>query len=104
MPTSEARENGFGPTLARYATERTKAIYYNTPQNPNGVVLTSEEAKAVAQFVQERDLVVIADEAYEDLVYEWLTAQTPRLISLLARASPGEDPARNDASRRPGIG
>lgn len=70
VPTSEARENGFQETLARYATERTKAVYYNTPQNPNGVVLTAEEAKAVASFVQERDLVVIADEAYEDLVYD----------------------------------
>jgi len=70
VPTKEARESGFQKTLTRYATERTKAIYYNTPQNPNGVVLTPEEAKAVAFFAQDRDLVVIADEAYEDLVYD----------------------------------
>ena len=70
VPTRECREAGFQQTLARYATERTKAIYYNTPQNPNGVVLTPDEAKAVATFAQERDLVVVADEAYEDLVYD----------------------------------
>jgi aspartate aminotransferase len=70
VPTDEAREIGFAQTLARYTTDRTKAIYYNTPQNPTGVVLTPDEAKAVAQFAQDRDLVVIADEAYEDLVYE----------------------------------
>ena len=70
VPTDEAREVGLAQTLARYATPRTKAIYYNTPQNPNGVVLTPEEAKTVAAFVQERDLIVIADEAYEDLVYD----------------------------------
>ncbi len=70
VPTAEARANGFAQTLARYATDRTKAIYYNTPQNPNGVVLTLDEAKAVAQFAQDRDLVVVADEAYEDLVYD----------------------------------
>lgn len=70
VPTEGARENGFAQTLARYATDRTKAIYYNTPQNPNGVVLTLDEAKAVAQFAQDRDLVVVADEAYEDLVYD----------------------------------
>src|SRR6185369_8829719 len=57
-------------TLARYTTDRTKAIYYNTPQNPTGVVFTPEEAKIVANFAQERDLIVIADEAYEDLVYD----------------------------------
>jgi aspartate aminotransferase len=70
VPTKEAREDGFQKTLARYATTRTRAIYYNTPQNPGGVVFTPEEAKAVAEFAQERDLVVVADEAYEDLVYD----------------------------------
>ena len=70
VPTREARESGFQQTLARYSTPRTKAIYYNTPQNPSGVVLTAEEARAVAEFVQDRDLVVVADEAYEDLVYD----------------------------------
>jgi aspartate/methionine/tyrosine aminotransferase len=70
VPTSEARELGFQQTLARYATEHTRAIYYNTPQNPSGVVFTPEEAKAVAEFAQERDLIVVADEAYEDLVYD----------------------------------
>jgi aspartate aminotransferase len=70
VPTNEARAEGFQKTLARYATERTKAIYYNTPQNPSGVVFTPEEAKAVAAFAQDRDLIVVADEAYEDLVYD----------------------------------
>jgi aspartate aminotransferase len=70
VPTSEARAEGLETTLARYTTERTKAIYYNTPQNPSGVVFTPDEAKAVARFAQERDLIVIADEAYEDLVYD----------------------------------
>ena len=70
VPTNEAREFGFAQTLSRYSTERTKAIYYNTPQNPSGVVFTRDEARSVAQFAQARDLVVIADEAYEDLVYD----------------------------------
>lgn len=70
VPTEEARREGFAETLGRYATEKTKAVYYNTPQNPSGTVFTREEAAAVARFAQERDLVVIADEAYEDLVYE----------------------------------
>src|SRR5689334_23859646 len=70
VPTDEARALGFEQTLARYTSDRTRAIYYNTPQNPSGVVFTPEEAKAVAAFAQDRDLVVIADEAYEDLVYD----------------------------------
>ena len=70
VPTADARREGFEATLARYATDKTRAIYYNTPQNPAGIVFTRDEAEAVARFVQERDLVVIADEAYEDIVYE----------------------------------
>ena len=70
VSTSEAREQGFEKTLAGLTTAKTRAIYYNTPQNPSGVVFTPEEAHAVARFAKERDLVVIADEAYEDLVYD----------------------------------
>jgi aspartate/methionine/tyrosine aminotransferase len=70
VPTDEARRDGFAQTLARYLTKRTRAIYYNTPQNPSGVVFTRAESEAVASFAQAHDLIVIADEAYEDLVYE----------------------------------
>jgi aspartate aminotransferase len=70
LPTNEARVEGFAETLERYSTPRTKAIYYNTPQNPTGQVFTEAEANDVARFAQERDVIVIADEAYEDLVYE----------------------------------
>src|SRR6185503_18181408 len=41
-----------------------------TPQNPTGVVFTPDEAQAVSRFAKERDLIVIADEAYEHLVYD----------------------------------
>ena len=37
---------------------------------PSGVVFTRAEAEEVAEFAQRRDLIVIADEAYEDLVYD----------------------------------
>lgn len=70
VPTAEARGEGMARTLAKYTTSKTRVIYYNTPQNPNGVVFTRADAEAVAQFARERDLVVIADEAYEDLVYD----------------------------------
>lgn len=70
VPTNEARAQGLEKTLLRYSTNRTKAIYYNTPQNPSGVVFTPDEAQMVARFARERDLIVIADEAYEDLVYD----------------------------------
>jgi aspartate aminotransferase len=70
VPTATARRNGIKNTLEQFSTPQTRAIYYNTPQNPSGLVFTRAEAEEVAAFAMERDLVVIADEAYEDLVYD----------------------------------
>jgi len=70
VPTISARRNGIRKTLQQFSTPQTRAIYYNTPQNPSGLVFTRAEAEEVAAFAVERDLVVIADEAYEDLVYD----------------------------------
>jgi len=70
VPTSTARRNGLTAALERFSTPATRAIYYNTPQNPSGVVFSRKEAEEVAAFAIAHNLVVIADEAYEDLVYE----------------------------------
>jgi aspartate aminotransferase len=70
VPTQEARAEGFRVTLSRYVTENTSAVYFNTPTNPSGVVFTRSEAEEVAEFASDRNLIVVADEAYEDLIYE----------------------------------
>src|ERR1039458_8779416 len=70
VPTATARRNGLTATLEHFSTPATRAIYYNTPQNPSGVVFSRGEAEEVAAFAKNHNLVVIADEAYEDLVYE----------------------------------
>jgi len=70
VPTISARRSGIRKVLEQFSTPQTRAIYYNTPQNPSGLVFTRAEAEEVAAFAIERDLIVIADEAYEDLVYE----------------------------------
>jgi aspartate/methionine/tyrosine aminotransferase len=69
VPTESARDTGMRKTLETFVTPNTRAIYYNTPQNPTGFVFSRAETEEVADFVKERDLIVIADEAYEDLVY-----------------------------------
>jgi aspartate aminotransferase len=70
VPTSTARRNGLTAALEQFSTPATRAIYYNTPQNPSGVVFTRKEAEEVAAFAIKHNLIVVADEAYEDLVYE----------------------------------
>ena len=70
VPTVSAVQHGITAALERYSTPQTRAIYYNTPQNPNGIVFTRQNAEEVAAFAKKHDLIVIADEAYEDIVYE----------------------------------
>ena len=85
VPTATARRNGIRKTLEQFSTPKTRAIYYNTPQNPSGLVFTRKEAEEVAAFAIERDLVVIADEAYEDLVYDGEHVSIASLPGMLER-------------------
>jgi aspartate/methionine/tyrosine aminotransferase len=85
VPTITARRNGIRNTLEQFSTPRTRAIYYNTPQNPSGLVFTRAEAEEVAAFAIARDLIVIADEAYEDLVYDGEHVSIASLPGMLER-------------------
>ena len=85
VPTITARRNGIRKTLEQFSTPKTRAIYYNTPQNPSGLVFTRAEAEEVAAFAIERDLIVIADEAYEDLVYDGEHVSIASLPGMLER-------------------
>lgn len=55
-------------------TERTVAIYLNTPNNPSGVTLSSSQLDDVAAVAKRHDLWVWTDEVYEDL---YLGAEPP---------------------------
>jgi aspartate/methionine/tyrosine aminotransferase len=70
VPTAAARRSGITKALEQLTTPNTRAIYYNTPQNPSGLVFSRAEAEEVAAFAIKHDLIVFADEAYEDLVYD----------------------------------
>jgi N-succinyldiaminopimelate aminotransferase len=56
--------------LRAAVTARTRFLLLNSPHNPTGTVLTSEELQTVADVAVEHDLVVITDEVYEHLVYD----------------------------------
>jgi aspartate aminotransferase len=85
VSTQEARATGIRETLAHYATKKTRAIYFNTPANPSGVVFTRSETEEVAAFARDRDLIVIADEAYEDIIYNGEHVSIASLPGMLER-------------------
>ena len=49
---------------------RTRAIVINTPTNPTGKVFTREELSLVAELCQHWDVLAIADEIYEHIVFD----------------------------------
>jgi aspartate aminotransferase len=66
-------------------TARTRVIYVNTPANPSGDMLTREQLTAIADFAKAHDLTVIADEAYEDLIYDGAHVSIASLPNMLER-------------------
>jgi len=51
-------------------TDKTKAILVNTPHNPTGKVFTRDELRLIAGLCAEHDVIAVADEVYERLVFE----------------------------------
>ena len=73
VPYALHESNGWRPDvdeMRRLVTPKTRAIYVNSPSNPTGGVLSRSDLEAIATLARERDLWVISDEAYEDVVFE----------------------------------
>ncbi|WP_423409871.1 aminotransferase A [Heyndrickxia sp. MSNUG] len=51
-------------------TEKTRCIVLPYPSNPTGVSLNETELKEIAQLVKDKDIFILADEIYSELVYE----------------------------------
>ena len=51
-------------------TDKTKAIFINSPGNPTGWLMESDQQKAVMDFAREKGVWVVADEVYHQLVFD----------------------------------
>jgi N-succinyldiaminopimelate aminotransferase len=56
--------------LRAAVTDRTVALVVNTPHNPTGTVLTTDELDVIAELAVAHDLVVITDDVYEHLTFD----------------------------------
>jgi aspartate/methionine/tyrosine aminotransferase len=68
----EARDFAFDPAeLEAKITPKTRLLILNTPQNPTGGILDSDDLDAIAEILQRHPQVwVFADEIYSRLVYD----------------------------------
>ncbi len=65
--------NGFVPDIAeleRLVTTRTKLLIINSPSNPTGAVFPRDTIAGLVTFAQRHDLYLLADEVYEQLIFE----------------------------------
>jgi aspartate/methionine/tyrosine aminotransferase len=58
--------------LARAFTPRTRAIVFNSPNNPTGKVFSLRELELIAELCQRHNVIAITDEIYEHMVYDGL--------------------------------
>jgi len=69
VPFLDRGDGDIAGRLESYVSDRSVAIYINTPNNPTGTVLTPDEQQALAAFARKHDLWVWSDEVYEHFVY-----------------------------------
>jgi aspartate aminotransferase/aminotransferase len=56
--------------VAEAITPRTKAIIFNSPANPTGVVTSEDDVRALAELAASRNIVLISDEIYRAFCYD----------------------------------
>ncbi len=73
--------------LKKAATAKTKAVLLNFPCNPTGATLTDEDMEEIADFCLDRNILLLADEVYSELVYgePGEPAPKPRSFSSIER-------------------
>lgn len=74
VPTGEANDFRLkAADMEAKITERTKLLILPYPNNPTGAIMEREDLEALTRVVRERDLMVISDEIYAELVYDGRT-------------------------------
>ena len=74
-PIALREENGFGMDMDEFEsmiTPRTRLVIINSPQNPTGGVLSSEQLDRLAELAQRHDFLVLSDEIYSRICFSEL--------------------------------
>jgi aminotransferase len=65
--------------IRKAVTSRTKAIFIGYPSNPTGAVAEREVLLEIAKIAEQNDLLVVSDEIYDRLVYDFRHVCFPSL-------------------------
>lgn len=86
VPTN--MENNFEPEpqlIEKAITPRTKAIFIGYPNNPTGAVASRETLIEIAKIAEKHNLIVVSDEIYDRLVYNFEHVCFPSLPGMHER-------------------
>ncbi|MFH2068830.1 MAG: pyridoxal phosphate-dependent aminotransferase [Candidatus Omnitrophota bacterium] len=56
--------------LERVFTNKTRCLIINSPNNPSGVVYTRKELEDISHWVQDKEVLIISDDAYQYFLYD----------------------------------
>ena len=82
VPIPLVEDRGFSfdlNVLKDSLTPKTKMLILNSPHNPTGGVIPAADVRAIADMVQDRDLIVLSDEIYTRIYFD----EEPLSISTL---------------------
>jgi len=71
--------------IAALIGPRTRALVVNLPGNPTGGVATTDALHAIAELALRHDLVVVSDEVYGRIRYDWRSDSIATLPGMLER-------------------
>ncbi|GIN89316.1 aminotransferase [Siminovitchia terrae] len=69
----DTTKNGFkvnADMIKEKITERTRCIILSYPSNPTGRTLNAEEIMEIAELLKEKNIFILSDEIYSELLYE----------------------------------
>ena len=81
-------QNGFKLSpdqIQKACTKGVKALMINYPCNPTGASYTKKELKEIARIAEKHDLIVISDEVYDELTYDYDHTPLPSLPGMKKR-------------------
>ncbi|ASS76445.1 aromatic amino acid aminotransferase [Tumebacillus algifaecis] len=70
LDTTETEFRVTAEMVQRALTDKTRCLILPTPSNPTGVVQDADSLQAIAEVLRDRDVFVISDEIYSELLYE----------------------------------
>lgn len=80
VPVPLRPEHGFrmqAADVAARVTPKSRLIFLNTPHNPTGAILSAADIAAIGAVAKARDLWILSDEVYEEMIFDGATFASP---------------------------